>query len=158
MTRLNWDRVNMENLARRRGAEIVRDEFEPRGLTKRKKSNVRPSKLVRLIPCSYPKCKAQLKSKNLSRHLQKVHHHSSKLSVVSPIVSPITSALTNQTKVITEKVNVITSISLAKELETYLPNLILRMARTKGATVDSLQGEITLDIAEKIRLYFKGRA
>jgi len=156
MTKLNWDRVNMENLMWRR----VNPKKAKKLPIKKNPPIILKGKSTRLIQCSHKNCTAQLNPKNLSKHLQKAHSSLPKVIIsAQAVITKVAPVPLPQKDVSSKKLQVIiTSNSLAMELQTYLPNLILKMVKVKGVKIDSLEEEIPLQVAEKIRRYFKSSA
>jgi hypothetical protein len=129
MTRLDWDKVNLENIAKRRGSEVLKAYLEQPIKSKKKKTK-----------------------KKKRRSSLKATARKTKTTRKAPRPS-----LVAKRKIIVKKQGLPTSSSLATELERYLPNIIMKLARQRGAKIDSIHESITEEIAEGVRLYFGRR-
>jgi hypothetical protein len=158
VTKLNWDRVRTEDLVRRHGwepdthAPKERQERRPNP-TGRTVGSKRPA--GRMVKCDH--CPVLVKAKNLQKHIRKVHNKSKGLSL--PPTQSSSAIHPPAPAVAPRKVSeMITIARLEEELRPYFHNLLMDVARAQGARITSALESVPIEIAEKIRGYFKRRA
>ena len=156
MTKLNWDRVRTEDLVRRHGWEpdthAPKERQEHRPNPTGRTVGKRPA--GRLVKCDH--CPVLVKSKNLQKHIRKVHNKSKGLSL-PPTQS--SAAIQRSAPAATPKtVAAMISISrLAAELRPHFHDLLVNLARAEGARTTSAMESVPIEVAERIRVYFKRR-
>jgi hypothetical protein len=106
-----------------------------------------------LVPCSFTGCTARLKAGNVT-HYKKVHGIK-KPSPIERSVSVTPNIYDPAPQVVQNREMKSTAVSLAKEVERYLPGIIMQLARDAGFNVQRPHDEITPDTAATIRGYFK---
>ena len=173
MAKLNWGKVNSKNLIKRRDTEYfngnsgVHDKSDfynpPSVVTKTKAS---PASLSwnwktwrKLVQCIH--CKNQIKITRLDKHYRDAHPT---LLDTRDVSSPASLGIHQsspesiQTVIDSNPSDFTSVLDLAEELKSFLPNVILKMARYKGVNINSEKDIVPSEIAKLIRDYFKGRA
>jgi hypothetical protein len=167
MTRLDWDRVAVENRDQRHKTEIENRRASAASGNERSKpqSGRAPSVFVK---CDY--CYASVKAANIAKHTNKVHPlqtpikssiKPSRIYKLSPSgAEPVERQKTRQEQAgesmcPNDQIVATSPNTLATELAVHLPNAILKLARFKGAEVKTPTDSIPGEIAEMIRRLFK---
>jgi hypothetical protein len=107
-----------------------------------------------MVKCE--QCPVLVKPKNLQKHLRKVHNKSKGLSL--PATQSSSAIQPPAPTVAPGKLSeMITIARLEEELRPYFHDLLMDVARAKGARITSALESVPIEIAEKIRGYFKRR-
>jgi hypothetical protein len=170
MTKLIWDRVNEHHPIW--GRDYRKKEKKPRPKknpeiivpVKYKARPVRSGGQRGLVPCRFPGCNNRLNPKNVNRHMSGFHQvgapSSFERSAVPPnlVVSPRLDEKMNSSDPAGNKAieaKGIIGLALVKQLESYLPRIVLKLVQDAGGNVGDLSEEVPSEMAATIRSFFK---
>ena len=107
-----------------------------------------------LIQCTFPGCKAKLHQENVKGHFKKVHSND-RPPTMGPTVSP--NNVNSNSKAVAQSAESerLSALSLAREVERYLPDIIMRLANDAGLNVQKPDDKISAETAATICAFFK---